>query len=229
MGFSYLNIFGLFAITGAILYAIGDVLLLAGKANLEGHPRLKKFEKLLSDTEKMADLSPTRLAWGALIGVFSTPLILLGIWQTYQGLNNDAVWINLTILGLFGCASIIGAFVHGSFYYLGEYVQALDKVDNDSQEVIAGMLERHKKILMITYVPLLIFIAIASILFSLQVGLGTTMFPVWMAAITPLTMTFAWLFTKRILPRFIQERTEGAGFNIAYIIFFICTTITLWR
>jgi hypothetical protein len=223
------QITGSIAAIGAILYAIGDVLLLASKASLDDYPKLKPYAKLLSDAEKMVVLSPNRMMWGALIGVFSTPLVILGFWQVYQGLGGGNDPVVLATFGLFGTASIIGAFVHGSFYYMGEYIQALNKVDDHSQVIIADMIGRHRKVMIITYGPLLIFIIIASILFSILVASGRTMFPLWMAAINPVTMTIAWMLVKRILPQFICDWTEGAGFNIAYLIFFICTTITLWN
>lgn len=223
-----LRITGLAAILGSFLYAVGDVLLLASKVNLDEYPNLKPFAKLLSDSEKMAVLSPKRMMWGALIGVFATPLILLGFWQVYQGLGGGNDRAVLATVGLFGSASVIGAFVHGSFFYLGEYVQALNNVDEKSQSVIASMIERHKKVMVVTYAPLLIFIIIASILFSIVVASGKTSFPDWMAAITPLTMTIAWMLVKRFLPQVIRDWTEGAGFNIAYMAFFICTTFSLW-
>ena len=112
---------------------------------------------------------------------------------------------------------------------MGEYVQALNKVQDDSQPVIAEMIARHRKVLIITYAPVLILILTASILFSILVASGKTAFPLWMAAVNPVTMTIAWLAIKRILPQFVRDWTEGAGFNIAYLAFFACTTITLWN
>ncbi len=224
-----LSILGLLALLGAFLYAIGDVLLLAGKASLDDYPKLKPYAKLLSDAEKMVVLSPERMMWGALLGVFSTPLVLLGFWQVYQGLGGGNDWLVLATFGLFGIASVIGAFVHGSFYYMGEYVQALNKVDEHSQVIVTDMLTRHRKVMIITYGPLLVFIIIASVLFSIAVASGKTMFPAWMAAINPVTMTIAWMLIKRILPQFVRDWTEGAGFNIAYLAFFAFTTIALWN
>ena len=229
MEFISLKTAGLLALLGALLYAIGDVLLLASKVNLDEYPKLKPFAKLLSDSEKMVVLSPNRMMWGALVGVFSTPLVLLGFWQVYQGLSGANAWAGLATVGLFGTASVIGAFVHGSFFYMGEYVHALNNVKDDSQDVIAKMIERHKKVLIITYAPLLIFIVIASVLFSILVATGKTEFPLWMAAVNPVTMTIVWMLGKRILPQFVRDWTEGAGFNIAYFAFFTCTTITLWN
>src|SRR5262245_20957124 len=134
---------GLIALLGTLLYAIGDVLLLAGKISLDDYPKLKPFAKLLSDAEKMVVLPPHRLIWGALLGVFATPLVLLGYWQVYQGLGDANDWVVLATVGLFGIASVIGAFVHGTFYFMGEYIHALNNVEETSQAIIAAMIERH--------------------------------------------------------------------------------------
>ncbi len=220
---------GLLALLGATIYALGDVLLLASKASLENYPKLKPYAKLLSDAEKMVVLTPKRMIWGALLGVFATPLVLAGHWQVLQGLNGGNTTLALIVALLFGSASVIGAFVHGTFYYMGEYVQALNSVEENSQPVIADMISRHRKVLLVSYAPVLILIFIASILYSILVASGDTAFPVWMAAINPVTLTIAWLVIKRILPAFIRDWTEGAGFNIAFLVFFACTTLTLWN
>lgn len=224
-----LRITGILAIFGAFLFAIGDVLLLASKANIDDYPKLKPFAKLLSDAEKMVVLSPNRMIWGALLGVFAAPLVVAGYWQVYQGLSGANASAVLATVGLFGTASIVGAFVHGTFYFMGEYIQALNNVKEDSQEVIVRMIERHKKVLIISYAPVLIMIIVASIMFSILVASGKTAFPAWMTWINPVTMTIAWLILKRGLPQFIRDAAEGAGFNIAYLAFFTCTTITLWN
>lgn len=224
-----IQITGIIAITGSILYAIGDVLLLAGKINIDDYPKLKPFQKLLSDAEKMVKFSSQRMMWGALVGVFTTPLILAGFWQVYQGLAGGNETLRLITFILFAIATIIGTFVHGTFFYMGEYVKALNTVNEDSQQVIADMIERHRKVLIITYAPLLILIIIASILFSISTSKGATLFPAWMAAVNPVTLTIAWMLVKKILPQFVRDATEGAGFNIAYFIFFLCSTITLWN
>jgi len=220
---------GLLAILGSLVYAIGDVLLLAGKATLDDYPRLKGYARLLSSAERMMALSPRRLMAGALLGVFVTPLMLAGFWQVYQGLRDANEPLALATALLFGMASIVGAFVHGSFYYLGEYVHALNNVDDPSQTVIAGMLGRHRKVLVATYAPVMALVVAASSLFSVLVASGETAFPVWVAVVNPVTMTVAWLAIKRLLPQWVRDWTEGAGFNIAYLAFFICTTLVLWQ
>ena len=224
-----IQITGILAIIGTIMFAIGDVLLLAGKASLDDYSNLKPFAKLLSGAEKMVVLSPNRMIWGALLGVFASPLVLAGFWQIYHGLSGANEILVLTSVIMFAIASVIGSFVHGTFYYMGEYIHALNRVDQQSQTIIADMITRHRKVLIISYAPVLIIILIASVLFSILVATNQTLFPGWMAAVNPVTLTIAWLIIKRILPKPITESLEGAGFNIAYFIFFACTTITLWN
>ncbi len=227
MDFQFMQITGIIAMLGAFIYAVGDVLLLAGKVSLDDYPKLKMYIKLLSGTERMVTFSPNRLMWGALLGVFATPFVLAGFWQVCQGLQGANQTMVLITTVLFGVASVIGAFVHGTFYYMGEYIQALNKVDEFSQVIIAEMIQRHRKVLIISYAPVLALIVVASILFSWLVYSGNTDFPVWMAVVNPVTLTIAWLVLKRFLPQFVRDGTEGAGFNIAFLVFFACTTLTL--
>lgn len=222
-----IQITGLCAIIGALIYAVGDVLLLAAKADLADYPNLQLHAKLLSGAEKMVGLSWSRLARGGLLGVFATPLLLAGFWQVYQGLLPSGLWLALPPVILFGWASVVGTFVHGSFIYLGEYVQALNRLESTSQAVLLEMLARHRQIMKITYGFLFVCIIIASIWFSVLVAAGGTAFPLWMAAINPVTALLFWMLFKRILPIKVRDYTEGAGFNIAYLIFFALTTITL--
>ena len=224
-----LRITGLAALVGTFLYSLGDVLLLASKVDLEQYPKLKPFKKLLDDAEKMVVLSPQRITWGALLGVFATPQVIAGYWQVYEGLTGANVVLVLITILLFGCASVIGAFVHGTFYYLGEYVLALNQVEEGSQSVIADMFKRHRKMLIISYAPVMIMIVIASILFSISVASQKTAFPLWMTAVNPLTLIITWLVLKRILPQTIRDWTEGAGFNIGFFVFFLFTTFILWN
>jgi hypothetical protein len=175
----------------------------------------------------MVVLPAWRLMWGGLLGVFATSLVLAGFWQVYQGLAPAGAHLALPPVLLFVCASVLGAYVHGSFMHLGESVQALNRVDVGSQEVLVGMLRRQRKTLMITYGFALSCVLVAAIMFSALVASGQTAFPTWVAAFNPVTLAIGWLIGRKALPCVIRNRTEGAGFNIAYLFFFIITTVTL--
>ena len=217
---------GLLAMLGAGVYAVGDVLLLAGRAELARHPNLQAHAQLLSGTERMAELSWPRLLWGGLLGVFATPLVMASLWLLYTGLAPAGGWAAWPPVLLFGLSFVLAPFVHGSFIYLGEYVQALDRLSPDAQPVVVAMLQRHKQIMLISYGVLMAAVVAASLWFSAAVGLGGTRFPAWLAAVNPLTTLLAWFGLRRLVPA-LARRLEGAGFNIAYLAFFAAATAAL--
>ncbi len=211
---------------GALVYALGDVLLLAGRAELARHPNLQPHAKLLSGTERMAELSWPRLMWGGLLGVFATPLLLASLWLLYSGLAPAGPWAVWPPVLLFGLGFILAPFIHGSFIYLGEYVQALDRLGPDAQTVLLGMYRRLRQVMAISYGVLLAALLAASLWFSAAVFLGGTRFPIWMALVNPLTTLLAWLLLRRLVPA-LARRLEGAAFNIAFLAFFAAATFTL--
>lgn len=219
---------GLLAMLGALVYAIGDVLMLAVKANLADYPNLQPHAKLLSGTERMVALPWWRLMWGGLLGVFATPLLVIGLWTLYYGLAPAGEWAVWPTVLLFGVGFILAPFVHGSFIYLGEYVQALNRLSGEAQTVITQMFLRFRTLLMISYGGVIVAILAASLWFSASVWLGATRFPIWMAAVNPLSALLVWLAVRRVAP-LLGDWLAGAGFSIAFFAFFTCVTLTLWQ
>jgi hypothetical protein len=215
------------AMLGALVYAIGDVLMLAIKADVSAYPNLQPHLKLLSGSEKMVALSWPRTMWGGLLGVFASPLLVAALWPLYYGLAPAGAWSAWPVVLLFGAGFILAPFVHGSFIYLAEYIQALNRVGPEAQAVIVAMLQRFKQVLAISYGAVAVSILIGSVWFSAAVALGGTRFPGWMAFINPITAVLAWLLIRRLLPK-LTEPLEGAGFNIGFLAFFALVTVTLW-
>jgi hypothetical protein len=128
---------------------------------------------------------------------------------------------------LFGIGIVLAPFVHGSFIYMGEYVQALNQLPPERQNVMVELVNRHKKILIVSYAPVLLSLALASIWFSVAVALGGTLFPQWLAVVNPVTALIAWFILRRLIPP-LAVWFEGAGFNIALLVFFAFVTATIW-
>jgi hypothetical protein len=129
---------------------------------------------------------------------------------------------------LFATGFALAPFVHGTFTFLGEYVQALNALTGEAQTVVTNMLTRHRQLLAISYGVIIVNILLASIWFSAAVLMGGTRFPTWMAAINPLSTLMVWLVMRRLLTR-LGDWLEGAGFNLAFLGFFGCITFTLWQ
>lgn len=231
-----LHLSGIIAVLGALIFAIGDVVLLGTKVgprrdrsvikiDLKTHP---KFERQADEFEGLAMMPWPRLVWGGLLGVFAAPLTLAGAWLMYQGLSPAGPWAALPPTLLFTYAIGIGPFIHGFFIFLSQTVQTLNEVDEESRPILIEALLRQQSLLIICYVVLLSCAVISSVWFSVAVALGHSVFPIWMAAVNPVTVTIAWLALKKILPQTIKDYTEGAGFNVANVVFFMLLAVMQW-
>lgn len=217
---------GLLAILGALCYAIGDVLMLADKPQIADYPNLQPHLKLLSGMELMVALSWPRLMWGGLVAVFATPLLLASSWTLYAGLETaDAWWVWPPLL-LFALGFIYAPFVHGSFIFMGQCVQALNQFQAEAQPPLLKMYQQLRQLVITTYAPLILCVIAASVWFSLAVVFGRTHYPVWVAAFNPVTLTLVWLGLRKVAPQ-LTVPLQGAGFNIAFMAFFALITFTL--
>lgn len=165
--------------------------------------------------------------WGGLLGVFAIPLMLAGFWQVYAGLRPAGVWYGLPPTALWFYVTAVGTFVHGSFISLAAGVRALNEVHEDDRPVLWAALSHLQRVFQIAYATMFAGSIAAALWYALAAGSGRTLFPRWMAAVNPVTLTLAWLAIKRVLPRRVQEVTQGAGFNLANLLFFACTLWTM--
>lgn len=218
---------GIIVMAAACLFAVGDVLLLAGGFDPQRHPRLAGYVKQLSGMERMVSFSARRLLWGGLLGVFSSPFMLLGSWLLYYALSPAGWWGALPPAALLAASVVVGAFVHGSFIYLGEYIHLLDETDENAHPALFERILRHRQIMLITYGFLLAAWLVAWVWYAVEVASGLSLLPRWMAAVNPLTLTIAWIAVRRLLPR-LTAPLEGAAFNLASLAFYACLTVLLW-
>ena len=220
---------GLTAILGTLLYAASDVLLVGADANLANYPNLQPHARLLGAMVKMVAVPEWRLVWGALLGIFAAPLTVAGFWQMHQGLARAGLKWSLPPMLLFGWAQIVSPFLHGSYIYRGEYVQALNRLSQDCQPTLLGMIERQHRLLGVTLLCMVSCVTIASVWYAVLVVSGRTAFPRWLAAFTPITVFLTWWVLRQALPEAVAVALSGVGINIGFLVFFSLNTWTLWR
>lgn len=230
-----LHLAGIVSMVGAALYAAGDVLLLAPNASEHGERRPlpvdvrgdRVLRRRVALLEVIASLPYWRLRWGALLGVIAAPLTVAGLWLFYRGVEPAGPWLALPPTLLFLAATVTGPFVHGSFAYVGETVQALYRVGEADRPLLLAMVRRQIVTILVSYAPLMLAVIVASVWATYTILTGRTRFPTWLAAINPVTMTIAWLLLKKVLPRAIGESLQGAGFNIAFFAWFAAMAVTV--
>jgi hypothetical protein len=107
-----LRVAGVVAMLGALLYAVGDSLLLAVESPAGEHPRLAAHAKRLGDMARLAALDPRRIAPGGLVGVLATPLVMAGWWLLEDAAGRR--WRPPPVLP-FAAASVVGPSSAGSW------------------------------------------------------------------------------------------------------------------
>lgn len=234
---SAVHITSTLAIIGTILYALSDVFLLG----YEVGPRESVPETAEADLSpyalrpsmavgyaQTASLPAARLTWGGLLGVLATPLLFSGLLPVYYALRPAGFWLAFLPSLFFACAWILSPFVHGSFIYIEQNAQALVRLPIEARPVLGSMFLLQQRVLFTAYAVIGVAAVLGSFLFSIVVATRETSLPRWMSAVNPITMILAWVILKRFLPKQVARYTEGAGFNIGFLLFFIFLAVHLW-
>lgn len=232
-----LHLAGILASTGALLYAISDVLLLGyevgprqtvpGTTEADFEPyAVKPFSA--RDLLNLSALPASRLAWGGLLGVLATPLLLSGLWLVYTALRPAGLWQALAPSLLLACSLILAPFVHGSFIYVEQNAGVMARLSAEGRAVLGPVFKLQQRIAFTAYAIIGVAALLGSVLFSIIVARGDTLLPRWMAAVNPITTVLVYFLVKQLLPRQVTKYVEGAGFNIGFFLFALLLTITLW-
>ena len=100
----------------------------------------------------MSKLPWSRLVQGGLLGVCVTPLVMTGSWVLYQALAPAGPWLSIPVALLWLAAYPVGAFIHGSFIYLGGGVQAWNAADGAFKAQLEDLVWRMLRVLIFSYV-----------------------------------------------------------------------------
>lgn len=231
------RLLAILAATGSLLYAISDVLLLAYEVGPR-EPAPDSAEagfvpyvlrpSMAGRWAQLASLPARRLAWGGLLGVLATPLVLAGLWPLYHALRPAGPWLSLAPTLLLAYALILAPFLHGSFIYIEHNARALARLSAEGRTVLGPLFHLQQRLLFTAYAAIAVLALLACLLFAVAVASGSTLLPRWMAAANPVMTILAWLVLKRLLPHRVAKYAEGAGFNIGFLLFFSLLAIMLW-
>jgi len=231
------HVAGIVTLVGAVLYAWADVLLLAHHVgprieipstavDFYASERWKRRANMLTCSSK---LPWRRLVWGGLLGVCMTPLVMSGSWVLYQALKPAGAWWSVPPALLWLAGYPIGAFIHGSFIYVGGTVQAWNAAEGPMKARLEDLVGRMLQVLILAYLVFFVLAIVTSVWYAVAVAQGETALPRWMAAVNPLLMTLVYMFlARKVVPMSAMKWVQGAGFNIVFIVFFALLLCFVW-
>jgi hypothetical protein len=219
---------GLFS---AICWAIGDILIVGFKANPEAYPAIMNTP-LLPDKEFAALMvtgSTERLAAGALVAIFSIPLMFLALYHIYRLMESGGRrFAKFTVAVLF-LGFAWSPMAHAAFFYFGEAVKMALEVDPASAGRVFALARSFSDVLYIVYFPAVGVTALGWVLVSIAMLRKKTAFPRWFALITPFPASIFCLLTVPLLPEFLSTPLAGAGFNLGGMIFYTSSCVFCFR
>lgn len=209
---------GILAITGALLCAVSDLLLMCGPISGE--------EVSLA---LLASIPYESTLIGAILGVAVIPLWLFVLIPLYHALKPAGKRFTIPVVLLFAYNMVASAVYHGAYAFYGAGYHALAKAEGDMLIVLTEMMDRfmafRSGLLYITMIPLIL----GSIWFIIAVLFRTTHYKRWMVIFTPFPLMLPLVLLARQLPAPIGGFIIPPAGSIVYMIFFTLTTIITWE
>lgn len=227
----YLRLAGVAGIIAAIAWTAGDVLLLGAKASPAQYPILAQYAAAswVDVATATVGLPFERLAAGALVAVFTTPLYLASSWHLYWAIKPAGRWLALPSFVLLFIGWALAPFAHGSFYYLGETYKLLASVDAATQPQVLAMADRFNTVITIEYGTLAVITLVGFLWFTAALVRGRTLYPRWVAFANPIVLILIGAFSDQVLPQPVATWIGGAGLNLGMLMWFTLSTVLLWN
>jgi hypothetical protein len=216
----FVLIMGLIGITGVLLTIISDFILI-GRPN-----SANAFFKL--GTESMADLSQWRITIGVFLGIIVIPFQIAGLVTIYFGLKpagkTKAV---ITVLTIAHTLTMAVAF-HTSYAFIASGWNLYYEMG--SRDLIAEkMINRFGYYWRIIVIIMAVELVFSSLYFVFLILKGKTLYPKWMAFFSPVCVLLYMYPVIRITPKPLGGFIAPAFLNLATLVFFILSTVTVYK
>lgn len=211
---------GLFAVVGALITIVSDLILIGKPTNV--------FSFFHLGTETMVGISPWRITLGTFLGVAGLPLQLGGLVNVYYGLKPAGKWAAVTVATLCAYGLVMGVAFHIAYGFIGsswQFYYEMELGNKLVQELINRFTHYYK--LITTF--MLTSLVLCSLGFSIMVLRGKTLFPKWLAIFSPLGLCVFWFVAISQIPAPVGGYVASAFFNTCTLIFFVLVTIVLYK
>lgn len=197
---------GYVGLFGVLLTIVSDFILLGRPNSSYG------FFKL--GTESMADIAQWRITVGTITGVLALPIQVLGIIPVYYGLKPAGRVMPLIYAIMNSHILLMGVAFHMSYAFIGSAWKLY--YDNIISNEMVGRFDYYWRILVII---MLIELIASSILYTVILIKGKTLFPKGMAFLNPLFVTLLVFPIILALPTPIGGYIAPAILNISTLVF----------
>lgn len=176
----------------------------------------------------LLDVPPDRLFLGHYLGVITILIETFGFWQVYRALQpaGERYALPFFLIGAFG--AMLGAAYHATFIFVGLTLQAQSGTTSATFQAFSGLLASFNTARIGLAVPAIFAIVLSSAWYAFVVGFKPSAYPRWMAICNPLIFLLL-IIVISIGIRSLALVLAPTALNVSHLLFFICSTATLWN
>ena len=216
-------------LVASVSWVIGDALIVGfTRPDKSEHSRL--IELAGSDIPAFyTRINSTRLLIGAIIGPYTAPLYLAGLWVHWLILRDaEHPALGLTGLTLLVIGVVYMPLAHAGFYPVAlssaRLQAALDRCESGADGITSPEIEdaalhtrRLMRFLALAWIPAIACAYVGGFLVCVPLALGWTALPWWSVLFTPVVQLFPWALLLR-LPYPGKPLLDGAVFNVVNVV-----------
>jgi hypothetical protein len=207
----YIIKLGWIGIISVLITIISDFILL-GKSS-------SAFDYLVNGTETMWDIPTYRITMGTFIGVIILPFQVMGLIPVYYALKPAGKIISAVILIINAHALMMGVAFHISYAYIGSAWKLNHLVA--TKDITLELIKQYDIYWTILIVTIAAEILVSSVIYSVVIAKGKTLYPQWMAIFSPAIVVVCTLALVVLIPSPLGGYFAPAFLNISTFVFFL--------
>jgi hypothetical protein len=213
-------LFGLVGILAVIFTIICDFILI-GKPN-------STYSFLKLGTESMKGLSQWRIYIGTFLGIIVLPLQIAGLVPVYYGLKPGGKVKSIIVVLITGHAAIIAVAFHISYAFIASGWNLYNSTAVENLGA-SEMLKRFDLYWRITIIIMAVELLLSSILYVILILGKKTLYPKWMAFLSPICVLFYTFLLVLPIPHPLGGFLGPAFLNLSTLIFLTFSTIIVYK
>ena len=228
-----LRLCGIAGVIGAILWTLGDALIIGARASPDDYPLILKTyaDRIQFDgVALMLPSSEARLAAGALVADAGIVFYLAGCWHLLEGLRPAMGWWRWLTFVLLVAGNAWSPLGHAGFYYVGMAYKTILETPAAAHGALLDLGQHFYHVVLIAWLMPIVTLGLALLLLGIVIALGRTAWPRWFAALAnPVSLVAIGMLIARILPEPAHTWLDGAAFNLGWLVIYAVSTALLWN
>ena len=224
---------GIAGAVGAVLWILGDVLLIGASAARVAYPIVLDTYADRVDTGRAATMlpsAPERLAAGALVGNVGIVFYLAGSWHLYRGLLPAGRRWAWPIFALLLCGNAWAPLGHAAYYFLGMTYKTLEDAPPQAHNALLDLAAHFETFLQIAFYLPIVTLGLALTGLGIRIALGRTAWPRWFALVAnPASVLAIGTALPCLAPEPVATWLSGAAFNLGLLAVYLTSTALLWN